>query len=35
MALTLEDLLPIDQQLRSVQPHERVAFAIDIMYRHG
>src|SRR2546426_7174686 len=35
MALTLEDLLPIDQQLRTVQPHERVASAIDIMYQHA
>ena len=35
MALTLEDLLPSDQQLRTVQPHERVASAINIMYQHG
>jgi CBS domain-containing protein len=35
MALTLEDLLPSDQQLRTVQSHERVGSAIDIMYQHG
>lgn len=35
MAFTLEDLLPIDQQLRTVQPHEPVGHAINIMYQHG
>lgn len=35
MALTLEDLLPADQQLRTVQPHEPVDSAINIMYQHG
>jgi predicted transcriptional regulator len=35
MAFTLEDLLPVDQQLRSIQPHEPVASAINIMYQHG
>jgi CBS domain-containing protein len=35
MALTLEDLLPADQQLRTVQPHERVADAINIMHQHS
>jgi CBS domain-containing protein len=35
MAFTLEDLLPADQQLRTVQPHEFVEFAINIMYQHG
>jgi CBS domain-containing protein len=35
MAFTLEDLLPADQQLRTVQPHESVEGAINIMYQHG
>jgi predicted transcriptional regulator len=35
MALTLEDLLPTDQQLRTVQPHEPVDCAINIVYQHG
>ena len=35
MALTLEDLLPADQQLRTVQPHESVDSATNIMYQHG
>jgi CBS domain-containing protein len=35
MAFTLEDLLPADQQLRTVQPHEPVGCAINIMYQHG
>jgi len=35
MAFTLEDLLPADQQLRTVQPHEPVGRAINIMYQHG
>jgi CBS domain-containing protein len=35
MALTLEDLLPADQLLRTVQPHEPVDSAINIMYQHG
>jgi CBS domain-containing protein len=35
MAFTLEDLLPADQQLRTVQPHEPVDWAINIMYQHG
>lgn len=35
MGFTLEDLLPADQQLRTVQPHEPVDCAINIMYQHG
>src|ERR1039458_5480884 len=35
MAFTLEDLLSPDQQLRTVQPHETVHHAIDIMCQHG
>ncbi len=35
MALTLEDLLPDDQQLRTILPHDRVHSAINIMYQHG
>jgi CBS domain-containing protein len=35
VAFTLEDLLPADQQLRTVQPHEHVDWAINIMYQHG
>jgi len=35
MAFTLQDLLPADQQLRTVQPHELVDSAINIMYQHG
>jgi CBS domain-containing protein len=35
MAFRLEDLLPTDQQLRSVQPHEPVGSAINIMQQHG
>lgn len=35
MPFTLEELLPIDQQLRTVQMHEPVAHAIDLMDRHG
>src|SRR6059036_1932157 len=34
MAFTLEDLLPADQQLTTVQPHEPVSRAINIMYQH-
>lgn len=34
MAFTLEDLLPADQQLRTVQPHEPVGRAINIMCQH-
>jgi hypothetical protein len=34
MAFTLDELLPPDQQLRTVQPHEPVGRAIDIMYAH-
>ena len=32
--LALEDLLPDDQQLRTVQPHEPVTHAINIMHQH-
>ncbi|MCU1252248.1 MAG: hypothetical protein JWQ49_5277 [Edaphobacter sp.] len=35
MAFTLENLLPADQQLRIVQPHEPVSHAIDLMCQHG
>ncbi len=35
MALTLEYLLPSDQQLRTVQFHESVNQAINIMCQHG
>ncbi len=35
MAFTLEDLLPEDQQLRTVQPYEPVQVAINVMYQHG
>jgi CBS domain-containing protein len=35
MAFTLEDLLPSDQQLRTIYPHEPVSRAIDIMNEHG
>lgn len=35
MAFRLEDLLPTDQQLRSVQPHEPIGCAINIMHQHG
>lgn len=35
MPFTLEELLPIDQQLRTVQMHELVTHAIDLMHRHG
>jgi CBS domain-containing protein len=35
VAPTLEDLLPADQQLRTVQPHEPVESAISIMCQHG
>lgn len=35
MVFTLEDLLPADQQLRTVQPHEPVGRAINTMYEHG
>lgn len=35
MALTLEYLLPSDQQLRTVQFHESVSQAINLMYQHG
>jgi predicted transcriptional regulator len=35
MAFTLEYLLPAEQQLRTVQPHESVNYAIDIMCQHG
>jgi CBS domain-containing protein len=34
MAFTLEDLLPSDQQLRTVQPHEPVGRAMNIRYEH-
>ena len=34
MAFTLEDLLPDDQQLRTVQPHEPLGDAINIMHQH-
>jgi CBS domain-containing protein len=34
MAFTLEDLLPPDQQLRTVEPHEPVERAINIMYEY-
>ena len=35
MPFTLEELLPNDQQLRTVQMHETVTHAIDLMHRHG
>jgi CBS domain-containing protein len=35
MAFTLEDLLPGDQQLRTVQPHQPIGDAINIMHQHG
>jgi predicted transcriptional regulator len=35
MAFTLEDLLPADQQLRTVQPHETVDWAVNVMFQHG
>jgi CBS domain-containing protein len=35
MALTLEDLLPADQQLRTIYPHDPVDAAINIMCQHG
>jgi CBS domain-containing protein len=35
MAFTLEDLLPADQKPRTVEPHEPVGCAIDIMYQNG
>jgi CBS domain-containing protein len=35
VALTLEDLLPDDQRLRTVQPHESVDWAINLMHQHG
>ena len=35
MAFTLDFLLPAEQQLRTVQPHEAASHAIDIMCQHG
>jgi CBS domain-containing protein len=35
MDFTLEDLLPLDQQLRTVQPHETINHAIDLMFQQG
>lgn len=35
MPFTLEELLPDGQQLRTVQLHESVPHAIDLMHRHG
>jgi hypothetical protein len=35
MAFTLDDLLPPDQQLRTIQLHEPVGFALNVMYQHG
>lgn len=35
MPFTLEELLPNDQQLRTVQMHEPLTHAIDLMHRHG
>ena len=34
MPFTLEELLPDDQQLRTVQMHEAVTHAIDLMHGH-
>ncbi|HLJ25511.1 MAG TPA: DUF4268 domain-containing protein [Candidatus Angelobacter sp.] len=35
MAFTLEYLLPAGQQIRTVQPHEPIGSAINIMHQHG
>jgi CBS domain-containing protein len=35
MNFTLEDLLPLEQQLRTVQQHETVSHAIDLMCQQG
>lgn len=35
MPFTLEELLPNEQQLRTVQMHEPLTHAIDLMNRHG
>ena len=35
MPFTLEELLPNDQQLRTVQMHEPLTHAIDVMHQHG
>jgi CBS domain-containing protein len=35
MNFTLEDLLPLDQQLTTVQQHETVSHAIDLMCQQG
>ena len=35
MNITLEDLLPMDQQIRSVRLYESAASALNIMHQHG
>src|SRR5208282_279609 len=35
MNITLEDLLPTDQQIRSIRLYESAASALNIMHQHG